>query len=397
MPSSSARATSSASARLPSSPASPYPAEVRNAALHALRRAGAQERRVGRRRGADEDEVDLPVRQVVDVGDGADAEHLLALQVGAEDTSLVAAGEEVVQRHEPELARVRRGAGDDDPLGLEQGSELLGRRRRSRRAGVKPIPTADLDEGVDGHRRTVGRDDQRVDVDADDVLALDGHPAEGHERGGEGRSVDGLLAAEGAEQALGLQLVDHLVGGHDVDRGGAEGDVGDRLGEDAADAEHHRRPELRVADHAGDELAVAPHERRDEHVDVSVVGRGGPEQLRRGPAHGVGVGKPEAHEAPLGLVGDGVTVELGDDRVPQRVGRSDGLVGGRRSPFRRHRDPERGEQLLGLGLGQGAPRHRGEATDGRSARPVPGGCVSRGRRRRRAGRRCGATSSPGGW
>ena len=54
-----------------------------------------------------------------------------------------------------------------------------------------------------------------------------------------------------------------------------------------------------------------------------------------GRAHGVGVAEAEPHEAPLGLVGDGVAAQLGDDRVAELVGGGDGLVGGRRPAARR--------------------------------------------------------------
>ena len=164
---------------------------------HALRRAGPQQRRVGRRRRAHEDEVDLAVGQVGDVGDGADAEHLLALQVGAEDGAPVAAGEEVVQRDEPELAGMRRGAGDEHAARLEQGPELLGRRRRAQRRRRRPSAgVAELDERVDGDRRALRRDDQRVDVDAVDVGPLGGDAPEADEDVGQGVAVDGRLAAE---------------------------------------------------------------------------------------------------------------------------------------------------------------------------------------------------------
>ena len=67
-----------------------------------------------------------------------DAEHLLTLQVRAVHAARVSAGEQVVQRHESELARVARRAGDEDPARFEQGPELgIGRRRtRAGRAAV---------------------------------------------------------------------------------------------------------------------------------------------------------------------------------------------------------------------------------------------------------------------
>ena len=70
-------------------------------------------------------------------------------------------------------------------------------------------------------------------------------------------AVDGRLAPERAEQRLGGEVVDHLLGVDARDRHQPEGHVGDGLGEHAADAEHHRHAELRVAGEPGDQLAVA--------------------------------------------------------------------------------------------------------------------------------------------
>ena len=81
----------------------------------------------------------------------------------------------------------------------------------------------------------------------------------------------------------------------------------------------------------GDELAVAAQHRRHEHARPRRP-RAWPRRAgRRPPARtGGGVAEAQAHEAPLGLVGDGVAAQLGHDRVADRVGGGDGLVGGRR-------------------------------------------------------------------
>ncbi len=86
----------------------------------------------------------------------------------------------------------------------------------------------------------------------------------------------------GSEQLLRGEVVDHLRGGDRVERGRSEDDVGDRLGEDAADAEHHGGPELRIADDAGDQLTVARDHRGDEDGHVAVVGRRSGEQFGGG-------------------------------------------------------------------------------------------------------------------
>ena len=118
------------------------------------------------------------------------------------------------------------------------------------------------------------------------------------------RPIDGGLAAHRSEDRLRSQLVEHLLGVGAVDGREPERDVGDRLGEHAADADHHARAELRVAVDADDELAVATNHRRDEHADLAVVRTGRREQLARGRGDLLGTPQPEAHEAALGLVRD---------------------------------------------------------------------------------------------
>ena len=58
-----------------------------------------------------------------------------------------------------------------------------------------------------------------------------------------------------------------------IERSGSEHDVGQRLGQHPADAEHDGRPELWIADQADDQLTVAAHHRCDEHGDIAVVAR----------------------------------------------------------------------------------------------------------------------------
>ena len=213
-----------------------------------------------------------------------------------------------------------------------------------------------------GRRRRSGRPSGRTISGLTSTLAtslLGRRPRRGRRGPPPARSRSTAASPRNAsEQALGRQLVDHLVGRDVVERRRAEHDVGDRLGEDAAEAEHHRRPELRVAQHAGDQLAVAADHRRDEQVDVAVVRRGGGQQLGGARRDGRGVGEVQPDQAPLGLVGDGVAVELGDHREPELGGGGDRVVGRRRPPFAGNRHPEPGEQLLRLGFGQGARRHR---------------------------------------
>ena len=85
MPSSSASATSSACGPLAVLARLAVAGRGEERGPDALGGAGPEQVGVGRRRRAHEDEVDRAVGQVVDVGDRLDAEHVLALEVRAED------------------------------------------------------------------------------------------------------------------------------------------------------------------------------------------------------------------------------------------------------------------------------------------------------------------------
>ena len=156
-----------------------------------LRAQRREQRGVGRRWGAHEDEVGGAVGDLRHVGDGLYAEYDFGIEVGAVDRPAVSRRQEVVQRHESELAGVRRGPGDDDPAWLEQGGKLFGgwwrptpARRHRRSVG------AQLDKGVDGDGATIGGDLQRVHVDALHVVPLGDHRADGDEDCGESLAVD---------------------------------------------------------------------------------------------------------------------------------------------------------------------------------------------------------------
>ena len=109
----------------------------------ALLGAGAQQVGVGGRGRAHEDEVDLAVGQVVDVGDRLHAEHLGAVAVGGEDLALVAAGQDVVQADEPELARVGGRARRRGRRGARTGpGTARGRCRSACEVAGAPLTTA---------------------------------------------------------------------------------------------------------------------------------------------------------------------------------------------------------------------------------------------------------------
>src|SRR5947199_411655 len=92
------------------------------------------------------------------------------------DGTAEAVAEEVVQRDEAELARVVRGARDDDAAGVEEGPEPLehmGVRRLRRRRTREPF-TAGIEDHqrIDGDRQGAPHD-QRVHVDTQHVGTLE--------------------------------------------------------------------------------------------------------------------------------------------------------------------------------------------------------------------------------
>ena len=166
-------------------------------------------------------------------------------------------------------------------------------------------------------------------------------------------TIDLGIATERPEELLRDEIVDHLGGRRAVERSRSEDDVGDRLGEDPADAEHHRWSELAIAQHAGDQFAVPGHHRRDEQRDVAVGRQGRVQQLGGGVAHGSLVAQPEAHEATFGLVRDRVATQLHNHWKADRGRRGDRLVGARHVALVGERQPESSQESLRSGLRQG--------------------------------------------
>ncbi len=73
---------------------------------------------------------------------------------------------------------------------------------------------------------------------------------------------------------------------------------------------------------------------------------------------GVDVREPQPDESALGLVGDALAIELGDDGIAERVGGPDGFVGRVHQPLLGDRDAVAGEEVLGVALGERAGTHR---------------------------------------
>jgi hypothetical protein len=103
----------------------------------------------------------------------------------------------------------------------------------------------------------------------------------------------------------------------------------------------------------GDELAGGPQHGRHQQVDLAVLGGGRRQQRGGGVAHLLGRAQAQAHQAPLGLVGDGVAAQL------ERHGEAELDRGGHRGAgvghdtLRRERHTEGAEQLLGACFREG--------------------------------------------
>ena len=261
------------------------------------------------------------------------------MQVGGEDAALVTAGEQVVQGDEPELARVARGPGDDHALRIEQRIERRHRATSTSTSASTAIGTpSHTMSGLTSIETTSG------------CCSRTRRQREQHV--GQLLSIDRRLAAELAEQLLRREVVDELERIEPAERYEAERDVGDRLGEDPADAEHHGGPELRVAHEPGDELTVAAHLLRDDQVDLAVIRCCRGEQRVGRLAHRIGRREVEAHQTALGLVRDAIAVELHDDRHPHGLGGCDCGRAAVDDALVRDLEPMRGQQRLRPSLGQ---------------------------------------------
>ena len=166
--------------------------------------------------------------------------------------------------------------------------------------------------------------------------------------------VDAGQPAQRAEQALRAELGHERAGVRVVERRQGEGDVGDRLGEDAAEAEGDDGAELLVAAHADEQFALVRHELLDEHALVRPSGRPVDDAVVGG-AGGGRVPDVELDEAEVALVLDvgperlqdgGPAERLDCGRRPLRV--VDDGAGGRRYPVHR-------EEGLGLPLVERRP------------------------------------------
>ncbi len=285
------------------------------------------------------------------------AEDLGAVAVHGEHLSAVAEAEQVVERDETELARVRRRARDDDTPGMEERPEPLEDVRTAaidtNRCRMRARRFAEDDQRIDRHGATATKD-ERIHVDARDIGALGRERPEANQYVRQRIQVGRRLPAkrlrqEPARPEAGDQLVRVTAG----ERRRGEGDVAEGLREDAAEADDDAGPELGIADDAGDQLAPSFDHLRHEKRDRAVFGPPQRQQLLGSRANGRAIRQAEADQAALGLVGDRVAAELQGHRKAEGLGGTHGIghVGGQR--LARHRHAMAGDQGLGVVLGQG--------------------------------------------
>ena len=173
--------------------------------------------------------------------------------------------------------------------------------------------------------------------------------------------VDGRLAPEGPEERLRPELVDHVQGVHPLERHEAEHHVGQGLGQDPSDAEHHGHAELGIPVEPGDELPVALHHRRHQQRDLTVVRAGRSQQVGAGTLDRLPGAEVETDQPPLGLVGDPVAVQLHDDREPQLGRRRAGRRSIGHDPLLGDGHAVRRKERLRRGLGEGSGCRHGRA------------------------------------
>ena len=148
---------------------------------------------------------------------------------------------------------------------------------------------------VGGHRLAVA-DEQRVDVDLDDLRVVGGDLRDCLDDGDELRAVHGRLAAERAQQRLAADQVGEF---RDIALGAGgdgEDDVAEHLGHGAAEAEGDDRAEGGVTLHADHELAAAGDHLLDEDRLEGVAGALRERDVRLGDL----VGRAQVQDRPAG-------------------------------------------------------------------------------------------------
>ncbi len=226
---------------------------------------------------------------------------------------------------------------------------------RPRQLGLVHLGPVERDARVEGEQ-SLGRGEQRVDVDLGDPALLDDEQAEADEQLLQRGGVDRPPAADAAKRAGDRRPLDHPPGQRRRQRRQPQLAVAEQLDERAAHAEEQHRPELRVDRRADDQLVagVVDHRLDGDALEVLLAARLGhrrPHALER-LAHRALVDQVEAHATDVGLVRDRAAVQLDDDRVADLAGGGDRFVGRPGHPRVGDRNAVGGQQLLRLDLGQ---------------------------------------------
>ena len=122
------------------------------------------------------------------------------------------------------------------------------------------------------HREhAVGAGDDRVEVELGHLRQVVGEPGDAQQRAAERPEVGGGLAPVAEQQGRGADLVDEIVGVGVGQRREAGGMVAEHLRGDAAEAEHHQRPEHRFLHHPDDGLDTTGDHGLDENPGQTVA------------------------------------------------------------------------------------------------------------------------------
>jgi hypothetical protein len=203
------------------------------------------------------------------------------------------------------------------------------------------------------------RGEQRVDVELADPALLDDELAEADEELLQLVQVHALAAADPLESPIDRRVLHHPPSERGGERREPEGAVAEDLDELAAHPEEEDWPELGIDRAAEDELVAGPVHHRLDRDALKVLGA---HALRHRHPDGL-VGVPhrgrvlevELDATHVGLVGDGVGVELDNDRIADPISGGDGLLDRRGDHRLRDRDAVGRQELLRLVLGQERP------------------------------------------
>ena len=234
-----------------------------------------------------------------------------------------------MERHEAELAGVRRRTGDDDALRLEQGPErLIGRPGSHRR--VRRCRIGEFDQGVHRQWRPIGGDDQRIDVDTGDVRPIDSQATQPHEQCSDRAAVD-CARRRGTRRAAPAWRGRRSSRCAVTSSSGA----GRKTTSATASARTPPTPSITVGPNWGSRSSPMINSRFPATIGATSTwtspSRSVAAANSSAAADSTAAASPksQADESAFGLVGDRVALELGHHRKPDRLGGSDG-VGRRR-------------------------------------------------------------------